>query len=91
MSADALRHAGPDGLFRTGFPERLPDGFTVTKPAGDDPHVAVCEVWTHHVGWELRLIIDGNTLPTTTVVQSADDMRTLVQTWNALMLKNGWT
>jgi hypothetical protein len=44
--------------FWNGDPERLPDGFTVTKPKGDHVLTAVCEVWTHEMGWELRLQVD---------------------------------
>ena len=49
-----------------GQPERLPNGFTMTRSAGDYEHIAVCEAWTHPSGWELRLSIDGTSLPTTT-------------------------
>jgi len=35
--------------FWNGDPERLPDGFTVTKPKGDHVLTAVCEVWTHEM------------------------------------------
>jgi hypothetical protein len=45
--------------FWNGDPERLPDGFKVTKPKGDHVLTAVCEVWTHQMGWELRLQVDG--------------------------------
>jgi hypothetical protein len=48
--------------FWNGDPERLPDGFTVTKPKGDQTMTAVCEVWTHPFGWELRLQINGQGL-----------------------------
>ena len=48
--------------FWNGDPERLPDGFKVTKPKGDHVLTAVCEVWTHEMGWELRLMIDGHGL-----------------------------
>jgi len=73
-----------------GQAERLADGFTMTKPEGDQTHVAVCETWTNLDGWELRLILDGHDLPTTTVVRSADDMRVLVAQWRATMLDKGW-
>ena len=75
----------------SGQPERLPDGFTMTKPEGIQTHVAVCETWTNLNGWELRLILDGHDVPTTTVVRSADDMRALVEQWRATMLDKGWS
>jgi len=76
--------------FRKGLPERLAEGFTLTKTTGDPPHYAVCEVWTHPAGWELRLTINGRILPTTTIVESADQMRSMVETWKAVMVEKGW-
>jgi hypothetical protein len=70
--------------------ERLPDGFTLKKPDGIQTHVAVCEAWTNPGGLELRLTLDGQGLPITTVVQSADAMRTLIKTWRAVLQKTGW-
>jgi hypothetical protein len=54
-------------------------------------HFAVCEVWMHPDGWELRLIMDGQSLPVATVLQSADEMKALIATWRAALLKTGWT
>lgn len=71
-------------------PRRLPVGFTMTKPDGTQPHVAVCEVWTNPAGWELRLMMDGQTLPVTTVVRSHGEMRTLIESWNAALRETGW-
>ena len=72
-------------------PRRLPVGFTMTKPDGTQPHVAVCEVWTNPAGWELRLIMDGHSLPVTTAVRSHDDIRTLIDSWKAALLEIGWS
>jgi hypothetical protein len=73
--------------FWNGPSERLPDGFTVTNQS----HSAVCEVWTHPAGSELRLTIDGHSLPTTTVVRSGPEMVALVEQWRAAMLALGWS
>ena len=70
-------------------PEQLPDGFQAIMPRGPRTMTATCEVWTHPVGWELRLIIDGGTLMAT-VVASASEMRALVAAWRAAMQKHGW-
>jgi hypothetical protein len=45
--------------FWNGDRERLPDGFTVTKPKSDHALTAVCEVWTHSFRWKLRLLVDA--------------------------------
>ena len=68
----------------------LTDGFTMTKPEGIQTHVAVCEVWTHPDGWELRLTTNGQIL-IATVVRSADEMRAWVKTWRAAFLEAGWS
>ena len=72
-------------------PKRLPDGFTVTKPEGVHTHVAVCETWTNPDGWELRLTTDGQAVPIATIVRSADEMRTLIETWRTALLETGWS
>ena len=60
--------------FWNGPPERLPGGFAVIQRKGDRTFIAVCETWTHFLGWELRLDIDGRGLQMSTVVRSAADM-----------------
>jgi hypothetical protein len=63
----------------------------MTKSDGIVTHVAVCEVWTNPAGWELRLIMDGHSLPVTTAVRSHDDIRTLIDSWKAALLEIGWS
>jgi len=63
----------------------------MTKPEGIQTHVAVCEAWTNPDGRELRLILDGRSLPIATVVRSAEEMRVLVEQWRAAMLEKGWS
>jgi hypothetical protein len=81
---------GPPSELWKGQPERLSDGFTMTKPEGGRTHVAVCEAWTHPGGWELRLVTDGRSL-IATVVQSAEEMYVLIEMWRAALLKIGWS
>jgi len=83
--------AGPPNAFRNVQPERLPDGFTMTKPEGVHTHVAVCEVWTNPVGWELRLTTDGQSRPMATVVRCVEEMRVLVETWRGVLREKGWS
>ena len=45
--------------FWNGLQARLPDAFWMSKQKGEHTIAAVCEVWTHPSGWELRLIIGG--------------------------------
>ena len=77
--------------FWNGDPERLPDGFRVTKPKGDRILKGVCEVWTHAFGWELRLQVDNHGLMMSSVVCSGAEMITKVEEWHGAMLKKGWS
>ena len=81
--------AGPPNELWNGQPDRLPDGFTMTKSKGDRTSIATCEVWTNPNGWELRLLTDGQSL-IATVVPSADEMHVLIKMWRAALLKMGW-
>jgi hypothetical protein len=76
--------------FWNGDPERLPDGFTVTKAKGDHTLKAVCEVWTHEFGWELRLMVDGDGLQRSSVAKSGTEMLTRVEEWHRAMIEKGW-
>jgi hypothetical protein len=83
-------HAPQRELWK-GDPERLPDGFTLTKTEGERTMTATCEVWTNPFGWELRLTKDGQSLPIETIVRSADEMRALVERWRTVLLETGWS
>jgi hypothetical protein len=74
-----------------GQPLRLPQGFRLTKPNGDHAISAVCEVWSHPDGWELRMVIDGHDLLLATVEGAAPKMLAWVEKWRAAMLRKGWT
>ena len=43
-----------------GQPTYLGDLFRVSKMRGDKRLSAVCKLWTHHLGWEVRLEINGD-------------------------------
>jgi hypothetical protein len=85
-----LRHADPSARVWNSDPERLPDGFTVTKTKADQILKAVCEVWTHPFGWELRLMIDGHGLQMSSVARSGGEMLSRVEQWHAAMREKGW-
>ena len=76
--------------FWSGPQARLPDAFWMSKQKGEHPIDAVCEVWTHSFGWELRLIIGGHRMQMTSVVQSDREMHATIETWKAAMLEKGW-
>jgi hypothetical protein len=72
-------------------PERLPDIFRLTKQKSSETLCAVCELWTHPFGWELRLSIDGHGLQMSSVVRSAGEMTKTADAWRAAMAEKGWT
>jgi hypothetical protein len=72
-----------------GPPERLPDAFRLANSKGDHALSAVCELWTHPFGWELRLQVDGHGLQRSSVVRSAAEMLKTVDEWRLAMLEKG--
>lgn len=69
-----------------GQPYRLEDLYILTRNA----HNAVCELWTHWAGWELRLMIDGDTIQTQ-VCRAEKDVRDTSAEWRARLTAKGWT
>jgi hypothetical protein len=73
-----------------GRPERCPDAFTMRKRKDCRILTAVCEVWSHQFGWELRLQIDGRGLQMSSVVRSVESIADTAGKWKAAMLETGW-
>ena len=82
--------AGGRSASRRTVPERAADGFNMVKALGCRTLTATCETWTHQLGWELRLVIDGHDLQTARVVRSADEMGTTIDEWRTDMAEFGW-
>ena len=76
---------------RNGPADRLPDVFSLTKPQGNRVLTAVCELWTHPFGWELRLMVDGEGRRASSVVRSAQEIRTTADMWRSSLLEKGWS
>jgi hypothetical protein len=74
-----------------GQPERLPHGFRMTKPNGDHIRMAVCEVWTHPAGWELRFTTDRHGPQVTSVARTAREMLESLAQWKAVLSERGWS
>ena len=75
---------------RETVPERIPDGCNLVKAWGACTLRARCEMWTHPLGWELRLLIDELDLHVGRVVQSADELVTTVDELRTEMAEFGW-
>lgn len=51
--------------------------------------IAVCEVWSHVLGWELRLLISGE-LVQSQVCRSQEELIDTQERWRAAMAAKGW-
>jgi hypothetical protein len=76
--------------FRNHSPERLRDAFRLTKPKADGGLTAVCEIWSHQFGWELRLIIDRSPPSVFGRVLRGRNVDTATN-WKAAKIEKGWT
>ena len=65
-----------------GQPTHVGDLFRVGKTCGDKRLEATCELWTHQLGWEVRLEINGD-LQRSEVFRSQDDVLTACEAWKA--------
>src|SRR5687767_15284007 len=72
-----------------GQPTHLGDLFRVSKLRGDKTLEAACRLWTHQLGWEVRLEINGD-LQRSEVFRSQDEVLTAGETWKAGMIEKGW-
>jgi hypothetical protein len=50
---------------------------------------AICELWSHWAGWELRLEAAGELLQTQ-VCRSQDEVLATGEAWKAAMIGKGW-
>lgn len=56
--------------------------------AGQDRH-AVCGLWSHQLGWELRLFVDGE-WHRSKVCRSQEEVFTTTNEWKAALVEKGW-
>jgi hypothetical protein len=75
--------------FWTGRPLKGEDMFTLRSRDGNRLRVAVCEVWTHYFGWELRLYIDREPRRSR-VCYDSEQLREISQFWCASLAARGW-
>ena len=80
----------PRGPWR-GESERMPGGFRLTRERHGRVHTAMCEVWSHREGAELRLTFDDGPMPVGTVVSSDAEIRELLAEWTSVLATRGWS
>jgi hypothetical protein len=73
-----------------GQPSELGTLFRVSKTRGDAKFHAVCVLWTHQLGFEVRLEVNGD-LQRSEVLRSQDDVFTASDQWHAAMRDKGWS
>lgn len=51
----------------------------------------VCELWSHELGFELRLISEGDPMVRTQVCRAADELVRYQESWRLALEEQGWT
>jgi hypothetical protein len=73
-----------------GCPAMLGEGWRLRKAVCGHPRQSVCELWSHQMGWELRLVIDGGDLRRSQVVRLNDEILGVTEQWKTAMVERGW-
>jgi hypothetical protein len=72
-------------LWWDGEPRHQADWFRLTKGTRN----AVCAMFSHQLGWELRLTIDGELIQSQ-VCRSDEEVLSTWENWLAAMKEKGW-
>jgi hypothetical protein len=67
-------------------PEQISPAWTLCK----GQRSAVCTVWSHEFGFELRLVISRDALPRTEVCRTQEDLIAKQDEWRAALDATGW-
>jgi hypothetical protein len=52
--------------------------------------IARCSLWSHQLGWELRLVVNGSLVRSQVTRQYGEAVDT-AEEWQGAMLADGWT
>jgi hypothetical protein len=69
-----------------GRPEQIRELFTLTRVTGVR---AVCSLWTHPLGWEIRVLVNDTFIRSQVVLDPADLQR-IANEWRDAMIREGW-
>jgi hypothetical protein len=86
VSTDILQR--PDWL---GPPVSLGEGWRLHKQICGRSRQALCELWSHQLGWELRLVVDDGELTRSQVCHTEDEILDTQEQWKAAMVGKGWS
>ena len=61
-------------------PQRIAELFRVRHAAGSHRADVRCDLWSHPLGWEVRLFVDGH-LVQARVCRTQEEVLTTMETW----------
>jgi hypothetical protein len=73
-----------------GTPIKGGDLFTLRRQREGELRVAVCAVWTHTFGWELRLLGDS-AFRRSRICRDHDQLLETMELWKTVLVVSGWT
>lgn len=85
-----LDYSTPQREFWDGTPAPLGAGWRLHKSICGRARQAVFELWSHQLGWELRLVADGGDCRRSQVCRSQDELLDVTERWKAAMVGRGW-
>jgi hypothetical protein len=90
LSRQLLGHHSRPALVQVEFtqrpdPQQLSSAWTLSK----GQRSAVCTIWSHEFGFEVRLVVSGDPLPRTEVCRTHEDLIARQQTWRAALEAKG--
>ena len=72
-----------------GDAKNIGDCFLLHKEADGRQIHAVCQLWSHQFGWELRLVIDGG-VNRTQVCRTQEEVFDTYEDWKRSMIERDW-
>jgi len=84
-----MEHRTLQWEFWDGTPAPLGAGWRLHKSICGRSRQAVCELWSHQLGWELRLVVDGGDFRRSQVCRSQDEVLHVTEWWKAAMVGRG--
>lgn len=68
-------------------PQQLSPAWTLSK----GKRSAVCTIWSHEFGFELRLTVTNDSLTRTEVCRTHEDLIGMQEAWRGALERKGWT
>lgn len=75
--------------FWSGRPVKQGDALRLRKTKDGRERTALGELWSHQLGWELRLLVDGEFVQSR-VCRAQDEVFDTADAWKAALIDKGW-